>query len=115
MLFHTADFFAFLIVVLALFYAVPFRFGKIVLLAASYFFYMCWNPKFILLIWALTLIDYTAGVVMDRVARNRRKLVVAVSLAGNIRLLGGFKYYNFFTTHRTALLGGTRQPVFIDR
>src|SRR5258708_7189632 len=113
MLFHTADFFAFLIVVLALFYAVPFRFGKIVLLAASYFFYMCWNPKFILLIWALTLIDYTAGIVMDRVARNRRKLVMMVSLAANLGLLGFFKYYNFFASSVAALLGRPGNSFFI--
>jgi len=114
MLFHSADFLAFLTVVLALFYAVPFRFGKIVLLLASYFFYMCWNPKFIVLIWTLTAIDYAAGIVMGRVRPDRRKLVVIASLAANLGLLGFFKYYNFFAGSVAALLGKPSNSFLID-
>ena len=44
MLFNTTRFFVFLAVVLALFYALPQRFRKYLLLAASYFFYASWNP-----------------------------------------------------------------------
>ena len=61
MLFHTPQFFLFFVVVVALFYASPRPFRKYILLAASYFFYMCWNAKFVLLILALTAIDYTAA------------------------------------------------------
>ncbi len=50
MLFNTTRFFVFLTVVLALFYALPQRFRKYLLLAASYFFYASWNPKFIALL-----------------------------------------------------------------
>src|SRR5260370_32428127 len=87
MLFHTADFFAFLIVVLALFYAVPFRFGKIVLLAASYFFYMCCNPKFIQLIWALTLFYFSAATVLVRVAGTLRDMWMMVSRSADLSRL----------------------------
>ncbi|MGH7490081.1 MAG: MBOAT family O-acyltransferase, partial [bacterium] len=61
MLFNTPKFFAFLAVILILFYASPRSWRKAILLAASYFFYMSWIPKFIVLLLALTGIDYTAA------------------------------------------------------
>ena len=61
MLFTTPQFFAFLAVVLIAFYCSPRSWRRIILLAASYFFYMSWIPKFILLLLALTVIDYTAA------------------------------------------------------
>ena len=88
MLFHSAQFFAFLLVVLASFYAVPFRAGKLILLAASYAFYMAWNPRFVWLLLTLTVIDYWA-------ARLMNKLMLTVSITANLAFLGFFKYYNF--------------------
>ena len=61
MLFNTLQFIAFLLVVLALFYWGPRSWRKLILLAASYYFYMSWNPKFIVLLLTLTAIDYTAA------------------------------------------------------
>src|SRR5260370_25034284 len=97
MLFNTQEFFAFLAVVLIVFYVSPVPVRRIVLLAASYFFYMCWIPKFILLLIALTAIDYTAARWISSVGPQRsRKIALIVSLAANLGLLGFFKYYNFF-------------------
>jgi alginate O-acetyltransferase complex protein AlgI len=97
MLFNTPQFFAFLGIVLALFYAGPRAARKYLLLAASYFFYMCWIPKFILLLLALTAIDYTAARWIARTNSPRsRKIALIVSLGANLGLLGFFKYYNFF-------------------
>jgi D-alanyl-lipoteichoic acid acyltransferase DltB (MBOAT superfamily) len=96
MLFHTPQFFAFFVVVLVLFYALPRPARRWVLLAASYFFYMCWNAKFVLLIVALTAIDYTAAMWMRRLpAGSKRKAALVMSLAANLGFLGFFKYYNF--------------------
>ena len=67
-----------------------------ILLAASYFFYMCWNAKFVLLIVVLTAIDYTAAMWMRRLpAGGKRKAALVMSLAANLGFLGFFKYYNF--------------------
>ena len=66
MLFNTTRFFIFLAVVLALFYALPQRVRKYLLLAASYFFYASWNPRFIALLLTLTAIDFTAGLWLQR-------------------------------------------------
>jgi alginate O-acetyltransferase complex protein AlgI len=105
MLFSTPRFFAFLIVVLALFYASPRAFRKWILLAASYFFYMSWNPKFIVLLLTLTVIDYTAALCIERSSGRRRKLFLILGLTANLGFLGFFKYYNFLGDNLAALLG----------
>lgn len=105
MLFHSLEFWIFFPVVLVLFYALPFRPAKFFLLAASYIFYMWWNPAFILLIVASTIIDYIAGRKMLTVRPERRKLLLWVSLVSNLGLLGFFKYYNFFTNSVGAAFG----------
>jgi len=100
MLFNTPKFFAFLATVLILFYAAPRSWRKAILLAASYFFYMSWIPKFILLLLTLTGIDYTAArwIAQTRSPRSRKTALI-ISLSANLGLLGFFKYYNFFAAN----------------
>jgi D-alanyl-lipoteichoic acid acyltransferase DltB (MBOAT superfamily) len=106
MLFNTVQFFLFLAVVLALFYLGPKALRKYVLLAASYFFYGTWNYKFILLLLVLTLIDYTAGIWLERVPPGpRRKAVLILSLGANLGFLGFFKYFNFLAANLALVLG----------
>jgi alginate O-acetyltransferase complex protein AlgI len=106
MLFNTTRFFIFLPIVLLAFYAAPRSWRKIILLAASYFFYMCWNPKFILLLLTLTAIDYTSALWMARVQLpRRRKLLLIASLCANLGFLGFFKYFNFLAGNLALLLG----------
>jgi alginate O-acetyltransferase complex protein AlgI len=94
MLFNTVQFFAFLATVLLLFYALPWwTTRKYLLLAASYYFYASWNPKFLLLLWALTLIDYACARWIER--SRRPKLALIFSLAANLGFLAYFKYTNF--------------------
>jgi alginate O-acetyltransferase complex protein AlgI len=95
MLFNTTQFFIFLIVVLILLYATPRAWRKFILLAASYYFYASWNPKFIALLLTLTVIDYSAGLWISRAAPERKKLALILSLSANLGFLGFFKYYNF--------------------
>src|SRR5580704_4238021 len=105
MLFQTPQFFAFLAVVLTLFYAAPLRARKYILLAASYYFYMSWIPVFILLLLSLTAIDYLAARWIARGSSPaRRKTALVISLTANLGLLGFFKYYNFFAGNIALLL-----------
>jgi len=72
------------------------------LLAASYFFYACFNPLYLILIGYSTLVDYT---VVARMAKSpRRKMWLSVSIVNNIGLLGFFKYAGFITENINALL-----------
>ncbi len=69
------------------------------LLVASYLFYMSWNPQFILLIVGSTLLDFFVGRAIEDTPperARRRKSLLLVSLAGNLGVLGVFKYTNFF-------------------
>jgi len=115
MLFNTVHFFIFLAVVLALFYASPRSLRKYVLLAASYFFYGSWNYKFIALLLTLTVIDYTAGIWLERIPPGpRRKAVLILSLCANLGFLGFFKYYNFLAGNFALLAGKPATSYFLD-
>ena len=70
------------------------------LLIASYYFYMSWNPIFIILIILSTVIDYVFGfLIYSRKIRNKKfqaSLFLTISLASNLGLLFFFKYFNLF-------------------
>ena len=115
MLFNTVNFFIFLAVVLVLFYASPRPFRKYILLAASYFFYGSWNYKFIALLLTLTVIDYTAGIWLEKVSPGpRRKAVLILSLCANLGFLGFFKYYNFLAGDVALLVHKDAHAFFRD-
>src|SRR5271163_74326 len=90
MLFSTFPFFAFFAVVLVLFYSTPRSWGRWILLAASYYFYMSWNAKFVVLLLTLTAVDYIAALWMERIATGRRKLFLILGLSANLGFLGFF-------------------------
>ena len=114
MLFVTVQYFVFFLVVLALFYWLPGRFRKPLLLAASYFFYMSWNWKFLPLLFALTLIDFfAAGWITTSTGRNRR-LALLASLIANLGFLGFFKYYNFAASNIAKLIGLPDSSFYLD-
>jgi alginate O-acetyltransferase complex protein AlgI len=77
-----------------------------VLLVASYVFYSWWDWRFSGLMLAASLMDYAAGMAMDRVGQSpwRRRILIA-SLVGNLGVLGTFKYFNFFAANLQALAG----------
>ena len=96
MIFNSLEYFLFLPLVVILFYLVGHRLRIFVLLLASYYFYISWNPIYILLILASTLIDYGAGIGLDRVSRPQsRKFILSVSILANLGFLFFFKYFNF--------------------
>ena len=96
MLFNSFQYWIFFFIVATLFYSVPFRFGKFLLLGASYIFYMWWDPRFIVLILTSTVVDYYLGILLETASGRRKKLLLVVSLVVNLGILGFFKYYDFF-------------------
>jgi alginate O-acetyltransferase complex protein AlgI len=106
MLFYTPEFLVFsliLVAVLAVFHRGAPR--KVVLLVASYVFYMWWNPAFIVLIVFATAVNYLAGVGLGRNSSStRRKLLLIACLVSNLGLLGVFKYFNFFEENLLAVM-----------
>ena len=67
------------------------------IVAASYLFYGWWDYRFLSLIVASSLLDYVVGIQLGRTERKgKRKLLLMISLAFNLGMLGFFKYCNFF-------------------
>lgn len=99
MLFNSTEFFIFFPVVVTLYFLTPFNRRWIILLLASYYFYMSWKPAYTLILVASTIIDYTCGRMMGRYPdedKPRRKPWLYLSLFANLGVLLLFKYYNFF-------------------
>ena len=109
MLFNSLRFLVFFPLVFMLYWALPHRARKYLLLAASYYFYMCWKPEFIVLILYSTAVDYLCALGMERRAEHK-KLFLAVSLTMNLGLLFFFKYFNFFGATLTALCRAVSIP-----
>jgi len=82
-----------------------YRWQNLLLLSAGYYFYACWNPKFLGLLVLSTVMDYFCGIAVDRIENvSKRKAFVVLSMALNLGMLGYFKYYNFFAESLQALL-----------
>jgi len=97
MLFNSMPFCLFFPAVVGLYYLLPRRWQWLLLLVASYGFYMAWEPGYVVLIWISTAVDYAAALriaAADSLWKKRRWL--ALSLGANLGLLAFFKYYNFF-------------------
>ncbi|NQU22337.1 MAG: MBOAT family protein [Candidatus Nealsonbacteria bacterium] len=97
MIFNSINYLVFLPLVVLLYYGLPHRMRWAVLLAASYFFYMCWNAQYAILLAVSTVVPYLGALVIARSTntRNRRATLVA-SLGTNLGLLVAFKYWEFF-------------------
>ncbi len=104
MLFTSLNFCIFLVVVLALFYALPRSVCKYLLLTASLFFYVAWIPRYVLILLLLITIDYFAALWIEQREGARRHGALVISLCANLGLLGWFKYANFAREIWTALL-----------
>ncbi|MFN9970785.1 MAG: MBOAT family protein, partial [Phycisphaerae bacterium] len=100
MLFNSLDFALFLPLVFVLYWFVTnrsLRLQNVLLLVASYFFYACWDWRFMFLLLFSTALDYYTGLRMEEASGPRaRKVWFWLSVGINLGFLGVFKYYNFF-------------------
>ena len=109
MLFHTWPFALFFIIVYPAYLALKnTRLRVPWLLAASYFFYACFNPLYLILISYSTLLDYI--VVMKMAKSTRRKMWLSISIVNNLGLLSFFKYGGFVTDNLNLLLSSLGIP-----
>lgn len=114
MLFNTIEYLFFLPAVIILYYLIPHKYRWILLLAASYYFYMSWKVEYIVLIVISTLIDYISGRKMDKLPDRRSRLpYLILSLCTNLGLLFFFKYFNFAADNLNAMFDkiGIRQDI----
>ncbi|MBN8641848.1 MAG: MBOAT family protein [Flavobacteriales bacterium] len=100
MLFNSINFALFLPIVFFLYWFAAnknYKHQNILLLVASYFFYACWDYRFMFLLIFSTVLDYFTGLKMfDAKTTSGKKFWFWLSIGVNLGFLGFFKYYNFF-------------------
>lgn len=100
MFFHSVDFAVFLPLAFICYWFLTGKNRKgqnLFILLISYFFYGCWDWRFLSLILLSTLVDFSAAWGIAKAERPKlRKLFLGISIGVNLGLLGFFKYYNFF-------------------
>ena len=115
MVFNSYTFIVFFILILILHnLPLPWKTKKINLLLASYIFYAAWNPPFILLLWLSTVVDFFVGrSLYAQNNKHKRRVLLVISLIGNLGMLCFFKYGTFILDNFVQLvhaLGIRYQP-----
>ncbi|NLU51715.1 MAG: MBOAT family protein [Clostridiaceae bacterium] len=120
MLFNSLHFLIFFPVVTAAYFMLPtLRARNMMLLVASYYFYMQYKPEYAILMLISTLIDYLAANGMAKAKDNKayKNFCLCMSLVGNLGMLFFFKYFNFFNRNVATLLSFFNvpyQPLSLD-
>lgn len=106
MIFNSISFLIFFPVVVLIYFIVPGRARPYWLLIASYYFYMCWNVKYVVLILASTVTTWIAGRMIGIFERKVvKRAVLGVCLTFDLGLLFFFKYFDFFLDNCNKILG----------
>jgi D-alanyl-lipoteichoic acid acyltransferase DltB (MBOAT superfamily) len=103
MIFQSLTYATFLVIVLAIYWPLRQPLQNWLLIPASIIFYGWSQPWFLIPFAATTLIDFFVARAIEQYP-DRRKVLIGISLASNLGLLGVFKYYNFFIANLSALL-----------
>ena len=106
MLFNSLDFAFFLPIVFALYWLAKrnIKLQNTILLISSYYFYACWDWRFLSLILISSLVDFLVGIALSNQEHVvKRKVLLWTSISVNIGFLAFFKYYNFFVEEFVAV------------
>lgn len=100
MLFNSIEYLIFFPLVVLIYYVIPKKCRYIWLLLASYYFYMCWSPKYAVLIALSTVITYLSGLALDKAntwgyRATLAKLIVILSCVSNLSILFFYKYFQW--------------------
>nr|MBP8066512.1 MBOAT family protein [Flavobacterium sp.] len=108
MLFNSLQYLLFLPLVFTVYWLVntkSLKLQNLLLLAASYYFYACWDWRFLFLLMFSTGLDYYTGLKMYEAENAKmKKFWFWLSIGINVGFLGIFKYYNFFADSLAASL-----------
>lgn len=110
MLFNSVDFLVFFPVVACGIFILPVKIRNLFLLCRSLYFYMSWEPKYILLIGFSIIVTYFGGIFIDRFSQQGnlklKKATLTAAVLSNLAVLFVFKYYDFFARNVNSALGG---------
>ncbi len=114
MIFNSVQFLIFFPVVFMVYFLLPPGIRYIWLLVSSYYFYICWNPKYIILILFSTVITYISGIIMEILREGKEdiqvkghdlKICAAISFILNLSMLFYFKYFEFAVSTLNRIFG----------
>lgn len=106
MLFNSFNFLIFFPAVTLIYFLIPQKIKYLWLLAASYYFYMSWNPKYAVLMLVSTAITFLSGIIIGRAKTEKaKKWTVFGSFASNLAILFVFKYFYFAVDNINILRG----------
>ena len=106
MTFNSWQFLLFYPIVLALYFTLPKKCKWPMLLVASYFFYMCYSPDLVFLIFGTTLVSWIASRIMERSESVAvRRLLLTLTLVVSLGVLFFYKYFDFLSRSITDLIG----------
>lgn len=103
MLFNSIEFLVFFPVVTILYYLLPHKMRWFLLLISSCLFYMAFVPKYILILGFTIVIDYLAGILIDKLDGSKQRIFLIISICTNVGILFLFKYFNFFNENASRL------------
>jgi D-alanyl-lipoteichoic acid acyltransferase DltB (MBOAT superfamily) len=110
MFFNSIQFAIFLPIVFAIYWSIQgknIRQQNLLLLFASYYFYACWDWRFLFLLIFSTFLDFYTGARIERAnSASSKKFWLWLSICVNLGFLGFFKYYNFFISNFVDLFAG---------
>ena len=103
MLFNSIAFLLFFPIVCVLYFSIPTSQTKtrnLILLLASYYFYMNWEPAYALLLFTSTVVTFFAALGIEHFeAKQKKKFFLVSCIILNLTILFLFKYYNFLATN----------------
>lgn len=103
--FNSIEFLIFFPVVLVLYWLLPHKLRWVLLLIASYYFYMSWNTELIFLIFGTTFVSYLAAVLIEKTDKQwLKRLYLIITLVVCLGVLFFFKYFNFVLSGIVAFL-----------
>ena len=104
MLFNSLAFAVFLPIVFYLYWALPNKYRPLWILITSYYFYMSWNVKYVVLILFTTVISYGCAILMQK-WKKKKKVLLCATMIASLGVLFFFKYFNFFSLSAARVLG----------
>lgn len=111
MLFNSFQYIVFLPIVFTIYWCSASKNRWIILLLSSYYFYMCWNAKYLVLILLITILSYGSAILIEseRIFKKRKALLILLIIFC-LAILFVFKYYNFFID----IIGKLILPLSVD-
>lgn len=113
MLFNSLSYGIFLPIVFIIYWLLPNKYRWVLLLIASYYFYMSWNAKYVFLIFITTFISYLCAILIEQKPKHK-KFILSITLIVCLGILFVFKYFNFFFETLNYLFGNKLNNITLN-